>query len=180
MRTGGATALASLGVNPYRIQAMGRWKSDLVIRYSCGRTTVGITDETIRALQALDPAGQGRMTEQPGSSSDRPPAPVVRATEQVRADGVNMAVRAIDHEIADVADAGPRDRSSSAGRMLILNGTSGVLHASCNASRTLCGNVYTGWRYMAFEDMVEGLSSQFICRRCFPLSGRQRRLRIQT
>ena len=32
LRTGGAHNLAGLGVDPMRIQAMGRWRSSLVIR----------------------------------------------------------------------------------------------------------------------------------------------------
>ena len=46
MRTGGAQALAGLGVDPIRIQTMGRWKSDLVIRYSGARGACGITHDT--------------------------------------------------------------------------------------------------------------------------------------
>ena len=47
---------------------MGRWKSDLVIRYSCGQTTTGITGETINALRALDQNDQVLGSGSSGSS----------------------------------------------------------------------------------------------------------------
>ena len=34
MRTGGAHFLASRGVHPFKIQALGRWKSGLVVHYA--------------------------------------------------------------------------------------------------------------------------------------------------
>ena len=52
LRTGGAQYLAGLGVDPLRIQAMGRWRSSLVIRYSCNKGAHGITADTVRGLIA--------------------------------------------------------------------------------------------------------------------------------
>ena len=53
VHTGGAQALAGLGVDPLRIQAMGRWRSALVIRYSGARGSAGITRDTARGMMSL-------------------------------------------------------------------------------------------------------------------------------
>ena len=51
LRTGGAQTLAGLGVDPLGIQAMGRWKSQLVIRYAGDKGASGITRDMRRGLQ---------------------------------------------------------------------------------------------------------------------------------
>ena len=50
LRTGGAYMLASLGVNPYKIQSLGRWRSTLVIHYA---------GEAMHSNIASDLAGPG-------------------------------------------------------------------------------------------------------------------------
>ena len=47
LRTGGASMLARWGVNPFRIQSMGRWRSSLVIHYSGSAMSHGITRDAI-------------------------------------------------------------------------------------------------------------------------------------
>ena len=42
LRTGGASLLATLGVHPIRIQAMGRWRSPLVIHYAGEAMATGL------------------------------------------------------------------------------------------------------------------------------------------
>ena len=160
---------------------MGRWKSDLVIRYSCGRTTVGITNETISALQSMDqtgpPSGQGV----PGSSGDRPPAAVVApvaTVAAVHAEGIDRAVSALESSAADVvaANAGP----GAPLLRYIVNGTTGVLHAISHASRTRCGNDISRWRYMEYDDVTEAIgesSPEFICKRCLPHEREQAEIR---
>ena len=50
LRTGGAQYLAGLGVDPLRIQSMGRWRSALVVRYSCDKGSCGITRDAVRGI----------------------------------------------------------------------------------------------------------------------------------
>ena len=45
LRTGGAHLLASRGVNPFRIQSLGRWKSALVVHYAGESMATGIAQE---------------------------------------------------------------------------------------------------------------------------------------
>ncbi len=52
LRTAGAQYLAGLGFDPLRIQAMGCLRSSLVIRYSCNKGAHGITQVTLRGLEA--------------------------------------------------------------------------------------------------------------------------------
>lgn len=47
-RTGGAHLLSSVGINPYKIQALGRWKSPLVIHYAMDGMHSGIADDLCR------------------------------------------------------------------------------------------------------------------------------------
>ena len=49
LRTGGAYLLASRGVNPHKIQSLGRWRSDLVIRYAGEAMSTGIATDMHRA-----------------------------------------------------------------------------------------------------------------------------------
>ena len=42
LRTGGAHMLASCGLNPIRIQSLGRWKSELVSRYAGESLSAGL------------------------------------------------------------------------------------------------------------------------------------------
>ena len=53
LRTGGASMLARWGLNPFRIQSLGRWRSNLVIHYSGSAMSHGATEEA-RALLQLD------------------------------------------------------------------------------------------------------------------------------
>ena len=157
---------------------MGRWKSDLVIRYSCGRTTVGITSETISALQSMDHSGSPSGQGMPGSSGDRAPAAVVAPVATavaVQAEGIERAVIALEADAVD-ANAAPGAPLLT----FILNGTTGVLHAISHASRTRCGNDFGRWRYMEYDDINEAVgesSPQFICKRCLPHEREQAEIR---
>ena len=49
LRTGGASFLASRGINPYKIQALGRWRSPLVIHYAGAAMASGLAADLVRA-----------------------------------------------------------------------------------------------------------------------------------
>ena len=53
LRTGGAAFLASRGVNPFKIQALGRWRSPLVIHYAGAAMATGLA----RDLSIFESAG---------------------------------------------------------------------------------------------------------------------------
>lgn len=55
MRTGGAHLLASRGINPFKIQALGRWKSPLVVHYAGDAMATGIANDMARP----GPSGAG-------------------------------------------------------------------------------------------------------------------------
>ena len=67
LRTGGASLLASLGVSPLKIQAMGRWRSPLVIYYAGEALATGVVrDMAIAAstpLAAVPSSGPRRGRE---------------------------------------------------------------------------------------------------------------------
>ena len=48
--------LASRGVNPFRIQSLGRWKSPLVVHYAGESMALGIADEVSRHTAGSQPA----------------------------------------------------------------------------------------------------------------------------
>ena len=56
LRTGGAHMLASRGVNPFRIQSLGRWKSPLVVHCAGESMAMGIADEVARLSAGSQPA----------------------------------------------------------------------------------------------------------------------------
>ena len=78
MRTGGAAALASLGVDPSRIQAMGRWRSNLVIRYAGEHAADGITQQTATALRSASPPAQPSAIYIPDQPDSHPPPDLPR------------------------------------------------------------------------------------------------------
>ena len=59
LRTGGAFLLASLGVNPHKIQALGRWRSSLVIQYAGEAMHSGIA----RDLGSADSPGLSALSD---------------------------------------------------------------------------------------------------------------------
>ena len=70
LRTGGASALAELGISLLRIQAMGRWHSDLVIRYAGEKSTSGITLEARRGLSSSSLVPPSTPCRRPALSAD--------------------------------------------------------------------------------------------------------------
>ena len=48
LRTGGAKLLASRGVNPFKIQQLGRWRSPLVVHYAGEALATGIAADLMR------------------------------------------------------------------------------------------------------------------------------------
>lgn len=49
LRTGGASGLASLGANPFKIQTLGRWRSSLVLHYAGDALHRGVATDLIEA-----------------------------------------------------------------------------------------------------------------------------------
>ena len=52
LRTGGASFLAKRGVNPFRIQTMGRWTSPLVVHYTADALATGLAQDLRPAKSA--------------------------------------------------------------------------------------------------------------------------------
>ena len=88
LRTGGAQYLAGLGVDPIRIQSMGRWRSTLVIRYSGQKGAHGITEDTVKGLGSA-------------SSTDAPPSAARRALCDSELDAAARAMAALDTATRD-------------------------------------------------------------------------------
>ena len=115
MRTGGAQALAGLGVDPIRIQTMGRWKSALVIRYSGAKGACGITRDAARGLLE-------------GGFINATPAV---AAVPITIGSINNALSVADLDIQTVdleTDRREYDMSHAHKTLLVENSTSGVIH----------------------------------------------------
>ena len=143
LRTGGAQYLAGLGVDPLRIQSMGRWKSALVIRYSGNKGSSGITADTVRGIAQ---SSSVQSSVQP-SAAVPPPPQLALALPTAELD---IAARTIhDHECN-------MHRMRSNTPTYILNQLSWVLHKSFDhgmlmSSRTVCGLHIMGANYKVFK-----------------------------
>ena len=68
---GGAAFLAAQGINPYKIQALGRWRSPLVIHYAGAALATGLAADLFRAgaaAQALNSSLRAPALPDPVSS----------------------------------------------------------------------------------------------------------------
>ena len=149
MRTGGAQALAGLGVDPIRIQTMGRWKSDLVIRYSGSRGSSGITRDAARGL-----VESGYLAAKDTSI----PVPDIAVD--------TLAV--LDSQTRDLETNKQNYQLSHAmPTTYILNGSSGVMHkCTFNNTKTLCGLQYVGWAHELYSALPSREEFVSYCARC--------------
>ena len=109
--------LARRGVNPFRIQSLGRWKSPLVIHYAGEALSTGLALEL--ATSAPQPSVQ-------------PPAPATHLQDFV--DSLDRRLAALE-SLDDIPAAAPTATRTVAldEPRLIKNDESGVFHASHTA-----------------------------------------------
>ena len=149
MRTGGAQALAGLGVDPIRIQTMGRWKSDLVIRYSGSRGSSGITRDAARGL-----IESGHLTPQ----GPRSTVPQLNSDTLAGLDRHSRDIEVVNKQFAT---------SLNKINAYVLNGSSGVLHKYMTGTgRTLCGLVYANWPHEIHKLLPARADYSSLCARC--------------
>ena len=148
LRTGGAQTLAGLGVDPLRIQSMGRWRSSLVIRYSGNKGSAGITGDTIRGLT-------GRS-----ASSNATPLKTCKNLNVALPD-YSQEFLASEHRIASSLLACEDVRP-----VYIENLTSKIIHKQGLERRTLCGMSYVKWSHMERTTLGPDVSFMFFCTRC--------------
>ena len=151
MRTGGAQSLAGLGVDPIRIQAMGRWKSGLVIRYSGSRGSTGITRDAARGLK-----------ESRSSCSAAPPVqlalPNIAPALDSSLDSLADAQRLIDSALHDSHDHAHEH---------MLNTVSGVYHKFRDGrTKTLCGLSFSKWKGSKCAKLPDSAEFRKMCSRC--------------
>ena len=160
LRTGGAQTLAGLGVDPLRIQSMGRWRSSLVIRYSGNKGSAGITGDTIRGL-----AGRS-------SSSIAPPSTLPAITNALP--DYTRDYLASEHEFTTALAA-----SHGMLPVYIENETSKVVHKKGFLGRTLCGMQYAKWIHNERSTLPEDVSHTYLCARCCRHERNDRRSTIE-
>ena len=140
LRTGGASALAGLGINPYRIQAMGRWNSPLVIKYAGVSMTGELTSETSRAVGTASPVMSRAIAIQD---------PGVKSTLKKMESQLDMHVdstRALELRVKTLEET----RVKTDKPLVISNNVTGLHHRTVgevgvqsHAYHTLCGINYT-------------------------------------
>ena len=149
LRTGGAQALAGLGVDPVRIQVMGRWRSSLVIRYAGSRGSCGITQDTIRGIAST----------MPSSSAALPAKPLVNL-ELAWLEDTDAHTRAqaeLDSFYDSTLDSVPT---------YVTNSGTGVVHKLGKPDHTLCGMDFRRWKAGLHHEPPANVSHAFYCTRC--------------
>ena len=143
-RTGGAAFLAARGINPYKIQALGRWRSPLVIHYAGAALATGL---------ALDLCGLGAVA--PGSAPLVPPLAV--------ADGfVESCISPVPNRPAPIVPAAPG--------VYVVNRDSNCVHWAPSPSEgcTRCGWGITPGRVRFDINFPEATPFEKICGSCLP------------
>ena len=149
--------LASRGVNAYKIQALGRWRSPLVIHYAGSALATGIVSDLHAAAMPADfTALDSRLSafmqrvEQRLNNLEAPPAPVV-----------------VPNPPPVMPDAAVQYQN------YIKNKDTGVYHSQHVSSepsppKAICGWAYGGRRYQLMEHVAEDVPYFKICERCLP------------
>ena len=154
MRTGGAQALAGLGVDPIRIQTMGRWKSDLVIRYSGARGACGITHDTVRGLHDT-------------ASSSSHSKPSTGMASSITSGLAGLQDELHKHNMDIRANTEMYKLSHECKTRYVENSTSGVLHkCTLTSSKTLCGLAPQNWPHQYHDVMPAACDFISMCSRC--------------
>ena len=154
LRTGGAHMLSSRGVNPFKIQAMGRWRSPLVIHYAGAAMATNIAADL--------GAGSG-------------PAQASAASEFATfASIIESRIAAL--ETPDpVLLRPPTARGHRGEGSFVTNSDTHVVHWSevskggCHtAQKSLCGWFYLARRYTRSDTLPVGTNWKKVCDRCLP------------
>ena len=165
LRTGGAHLLASRGVNPFRIQSLGRWKSALVVHYAGESMATGIAQELqTSASGRSDTAALRELRRLIGKLNSRLDA--VEAAESAPTDTVSPLPPSSS---SSTAPAPATDRSNA----FILNRDTSKVHRSTvpRSSEphlwvTVCGWSYASRKYTVLDDIPRGTHYSNICPRC--------------
>ena len=156
LRTGGAALLAGRGVNPFRIQSLGRWKSPLVVHYAGEALAHGLAGELARTAAETGPVSAEI-------------AELRRFVESVdrRLDRLELSEPAPHQPTASDSSTTPLQ---SAPERIVINLESGVYHrtpASAELPKSYCGWRYEHRRKFSFVDAVPpGTSWRLICGYC--------------
>ena len=157
LRTGGAVALASMGVDATRIEAMARWKSPMLLHYIKSAPLKSITKE-YKLCKA--------------SSSNEHVAPAVGGVQKAI---VALMARLDQSESSQATWMARFDALEEANfpKQHVLNIASGIWHLSFThkagqACSTHCGWHYTGAAIEASARLPSGIGHQSICGTCLP------------
>ena len=152
--------LASRGVNPFKIQAMGRWRSPLVIHYAGEAMATGLVGDMRSSSTTAAP--MPGLTEflarldRRLSALEGPPIP----TSSVEVPAILDSPTSTD----DVIDP------------IVVNRDTGVYHrarvcpqAPPHLQRSQCGWAFSTRRYLRLATVPEGTVYTKICDRCLPV-----------
>ena len=128
---------------------MGRWKSDLVIRYSGSRGSTGITRDTARGLEEC-----GYLTS---------------TCTKLTVPDIDMdSLASLDSHTQDIETNKQNYKlSRSMPTTYVQNSTSGVLHKfTTGNSKTVCGLQYLGWPHEIHSSLPSQGKFVSLCARC--------------
>ena len=167
-RTGGAHLLASRGVNPFKIQSLGRWKSPLVIHYAGESMSSGVASDLRRAA---------------------PPDTAIPSDLRLFLDKLDSRLQALELPVLPTDPVGPTASAADAlppppvSLPIVRNRETGAYHRIAHAApdatsrRTVCGWHYEQRRFVRANDIVghprlgdipTGTDFRSICPRCLP------------
>ena len=160
MRTGGAHLLASRGVNPFKIQAMGRWRSPLVVHYAGEAMATGLVGDMRSSTTAAAPM--------PGLSEF-----LARLDRRISSLEGPMAP-ASSAEAPAICDTEPPPDDVT--DPIVMNRDTGVYHrtrvsaqAPPQLQRSQCGWAFSTRRFTRFSSVPDGTVYTKICDRCLPV-----------
>ena len=160
LRTGGASMLARWGLNPFRIQSLGRWRSNLVIHYSGSAMSHGATEEARALLQ-------------PNRSSD--PETIPPALQKLVKDVEAKLAKAEAKEAQHEAMLNAARQSKTASMAVIRNDDNAKVHRGIERSEAAAceWTITCGWRYSKsnctrLSALPKVVVKDQICGRCFP------------
>ena len=160
LRTGGATLLARWGINPFRIQSMGRWRSNLVIHYSGSAMSHGITSEAL-----------GAQSQVVGNAAKHDAKHLARAL----ADMEKRLSKAEAMEAQLEAKLNATQAESSKGPLTIRNEETRKVHRGieCRDDPSVSWTTPCGWKYSTalysrHRRFPVDSSKKDVCGRCWP------------
>ena len=157
LRTGGAVALAGLGVDSAKIQCLARWESPMLLRYAKLAPLRTLTDEYKQRALDVDRRDDTNLLATKVSDLQQTVDCLL-----ARLDEINVLARA------------NQPRSDLATEVYIQNKGSGCWHRACvhNVStangQTVCGWAYTNLSSVSCSRLPADLRSQAFCSKCLP------------